>query len=85
MRQAAAGRTGQARAAWVPMAHPLQPRPWPAPERQARWQELPSRKCMRIFGTPRVSSWNPGGSPLSSRPPACWGLGRARRGLWSQA
>lgn len=41
-------------------------------------EELLSGKCMRISGTPRVSSWSPGGSPRPSRPPAC-GPGRSGR------
>lgn len=72
MRQAAAGRTGQEQAAWVPAARPPRPQPGPAPRsRHGRPQEEPlSGKCMRISGTPRASSRNPGGHP-PTQPPAC--------------
>lgn len=36
MRQAAAGRTGQEQAAWVPAARPPRPQPRACPEKQAR-------------------------------------------------
>lgn len=88
MRQAVTGRTGQARAAWVPTACPPQPPPWSVPDRQA--QPRPRGSCSsgsacEPLGPPGFPRGTQEGARPCSRPPACWGPGRSCRGLWSRA
>lgn len=87
MRQAAAGRTGQARSAWVPTAPPAAAaalaRAWEAGRRRGR-SCSPGSACESL-GLPGFPCGTREGARPSSRPPACWGPGRSCRGLWSRA